>query len=42
MTLYMTILVSWEGRGLMEKKDWDDLTNVQYKPNWNCHYESPP
>jgi hypothetical protein len=19
-----------------------DLTNVQYKPNWNCHYESPP
>jgi hypothetical protein len=21
--------------------DWGDPTNVQYKPNWNCHYESP-
>jgi hypothetical protein len=20
----------------------DDLTNVQYKPIWNCYYESPP
>jgi hypothetical protein len=20
----------------------DDLTNAQYKPNWNCHYEFTP
>jgi hypothetical protein len=26
----------WRGRD-----DRGDVTNVQYKSNWNCHYESP-
>jgi hypothetical protein len=27
---------SWGGR-----INRDYVTSVQYKPNWNCHYESP-
>jgi hypothetical protein len=27
----------WRGWG----RQWADLTNVQYKPIWNCHSESP-
>jgi hypothetical protein len=23
------------------ERGWGDLTDGQYKPNWNCHYESP-
>jgi hypothetical protein len=30
---------SWEGVG--GRDDGGDLTNVQCKPNWNCHNESP-
>jgi hypothetical protein len=26
---------------LRERGDGDNLTNVPYKPIWNCHYESP-
>jgi hypothetical protein len=29
------------GRGLKGRGDGGDLTNVQYKPNQNCHYEYP-
>jgi hypothetical protein len=32
-------IAGWELRG---KEDEGDLTNVQYKPNWNCHYEFSP
>jgi hypothetical protein len=32
--------VGW-GRGQGEK-GWGNSTNVQYKPIWNCHNESPP
>jgi hypothetical protein len=28
-------------RGLEGKEDRGDLTNIQYKPNQNCHYASP-
>jgi hypothetical protein len=38
----LAIALSGEGRGLRGRNDGGDLTNVQYKPNWNCHYESPP
>jgi hypothetical protein len=27
-------------RGLRRRYNGDDATNVQYKSNWNCHYES--
>jgi hypothetical protein len=30
------------GRGLMGRDDGGNVTNIQYKPSWNCHYESPP
>jgi hypothetical protein len=29
------------GRGLMRREDGGELTNVQYKPNQNFHYEFP-
>jgi hypothetical protein len=32
--------VRWEG--LRGRDDEDNVNNVQYKSNWNCHYESPP
>jgi hypothetical protein len=34
-------LFKWEGRGLRGRDDEGNVTNVQYKSNWNCHYESP-
>jgi hypothetical protein len=34
------IALSGVGRKLRGGEDEGDLTNVQYKPNWNCHYES--
>jgi hypothetical protein len=32
---------SGAGRGLRGRDDGGDVTNVQYKSNQNCHYESP-
>jgi hypothetical protein len=29
------------GRRLRGREGGSDLTNVQYKPIWNCHNESP-
>jgi hypothetical protein len=29
------------GIGLRGRDSRGDLTNVQYKPTWNCHNESP-
>jgi hypothetical protein len=29
------------GRGLRGRDDGGNVNNVQYKPNQNCHYESP-
>jgi hypothetical protein len=31
--------VGRESRG--RDSEWGDLTNVQYKPIWNCQIESP-
>jgi hypothetical protein len=33
------IASSGAGRVLRERKEGGDLTNVQYEPNQNCHYE---
>jgi hypothetical protein len=27
---------------LRGRDDGGNVTKVQYKSNWNCHYESPP
>jgi hypothetical protein len=35
-----TVLIE-AGRGLRGRDGGGDLTNVQYKPIWNCHYEFP-
>jgi hypothetical protein len=35
-----TIALSEAGRWLRERDGGGDLTNVQYKPIWNCHNES--
>jgi hypothetical protein len=35
------IALSRMGRGLRGRDDGGNVNNVQYKPNWNCHYESP-
>jgi hypothetical protein len=37
----LTIAWSGTGRELRGKVGGGDLTNVQYKPIWNCHNESP-
>jgi hypothetical protein len=37
----LAIALSGIGRRLSGGDDWDDLTNVQYKPNRNCHHETP-
>jgi hypothetical protein len=29
-------------RGLRRRDNGGELTNVQYKLIWNCHYEFPP
>jgi hypothetical protein len=31
--------VEWRLRG---RNDGGNVNNVQYKSNWNCHYESSP
>jgi hypothetical protein len=31
----------WSGEELRGTDNEGNVTNVQYKPNWNCHYESP-
>jgi hypothetical protein len=30
-----------QGAGVSGKEDGGDLTNVQYKSNWNCHHGFP-
>jgi hypothetical protein len=37
----LVIASSGAGRGLRRRDDEGNVTNVQYNPNWNCHYESP-
>jgi hypothetical protein len=37
----LTIALSGARRGLRGRDSGGDLTNVQYKPIWNCHNESP-
>jgi hypothetical protein len=34
-------VLSRAGRGLRGRSDGGNVTNVQYKSNWNSHYESP-
>jgi hypothetical protein len=40
-TSWNSFALSGAGRGLMDRDNGGDVTNIQYKPNWNCHYESP-
>jgi hypothetical protein len=28
--------------GVGRRDNWGNVNNVQYKPNWNCHYEVLP
>jgi hypothetical protein len=37
----LAIVLSGLGRELRGRDDGGDLINVQYKPIWNCHNESP-
>jgi hypothetical protein len=37
----LAIALSGVGRGTRRRDSGGDLTNVQYKPIWNCHNESP-
>jgi hypothetical protein len=37
----LAIALSCEKRGLMGRDNGGNVYNVQYKSNWNCHYESP-
>jgi hypothetical protein len=30
------------GEEVEGKRRGDDVTDVPYKPSWNCHYEFPP
>jgi hypothetical protein len=32
----------WGGEGVEGRGNGGNVTNVQYKPNQNCHYESRP
>jgi hypothetical protein len=36
----LAIVLSGEGRRSRERGSGGELTNVQYKPIWNCHNES--
>jgi hypothetical protein len=38
----LAIALSGAGMGLKGRGDGGDVTNVQYKSNWNCHCESLP
>jgi hypothetical protein len=35
----LAITLSGVGRGVKRRNDGDDVTNVQHKSNWNCHYK---
>jgi hypothetical protein len=37
----LAIAFSGVGRGLKERDNGGNVTNVQYKSNRNCHYETP-
>jgi hypothetical protein len=37
----LVIALSGVRRGLRGRDDGGDITSIQCKPNWNCHYESP-
>jgi hypothetical protein len=37
----VAIAVNWMGRVLKRGDDGNNVNNVQYKSNWNCHCESP-
>jgi hypothetical protein len=37
----LAIALREKGRGLKGRGSGGDLTNVKYKPIWNCHNESP-
>jgi hypothetical protein len=37
----LAIALSGVRRRLRGRDDGGDVTNVQYKSNWNCHCESP-
>jgi hypothetical protein len=37
----LAIALSGAGRGLRGRDGGSELTNIQYKPIWNCHNESP-
>jgi hypothetical protein len=37
----LAIALRGMGRGLKERDDGDNVTNVQYNSNQNCHYETP-
>jgi hypothetical protein len=38
----LAIALSWARRELRRREGGGDQTHIQYKPNWNCHHESPP
>jgi hypothetical protein len=37
----LAIALNGVGRGLRGRDDGDNVNDVQYKTNQNCHYESP-
>jgi hypothetical protein len=37
----LAIALSGTGRVLRGRDDGGNVNNVQYKSNWNCHYEFP-
>jgi hypothetical protein len=37
----LAIALNGAGRRLRGRDDGGNVNNVQYKFNWNCHYESP-
>jgi hypothetical protein len=37
----LTIAIALSGEGCLMGTDGDDVTNVEYKPNQNRHYDSP-
>jgi hypothetical protein len=38
---FLAIVLGGAGRELRGRESGSDLTNVQYKPIWNCHNECP-
>jgi hypothetical protein len=38
----LAVALSGAWRGLRGRDDGANVNNVQYKSNWNCHYESSP